>query len=235
MRIHVMQHAAFEGPGHIGTWAAQGGHQLRATHWYEPVPRVPVLADLDVLVVLGGGMSVHDTARYPWLATEKVVIRAVVAAGRPVLGICLGAQLLAEALGATVGPNAVPEIGFFPVDFTADARAHPVLRQAPAQLAALHWHADTFELPAGATRVASSAACRNQGFVVGDRVVGLQFHPEMTATTLRALIRYEGAELIAGPSVQPAATLRANENQLATGHAFLESVLDGLVARIKGR
>src|SRR4051812_13885646 len=113
LRIHVFQHADYEGPGHIAVWATHRGHLLRCTHWYAPLPQAPLLIDFDLLIVLGGSMNVDDEARYPWLITEKALIRAAVAAGKPVLGICLGSQLLAGVLGAAVGPNTAPEIGFF--------------------------------------------------------------------------------------------------------------------------
>mgnify|MGYP000849044073 CR=1 FL=1 len=179
MRIHALQHVPFEPPGSIEAWARHAGHALAITHLYRGDP-LPAVEEPDLLVVLGGPMSVHDEARYPWLIDEKRFIERAIAAGRRVLGICLGAQLIAQVLGARVYANDEKEIGWFAVEATAAARTAAVFEGFPPRLLAFHWHGETFDIPAGAVHAARSAACAHQAFAFGDRVVGLQFHLETT-------------------------------------------------------
>lgn len=214
----------------MADWAAQRGHTLTVTPWFEPEPPLPPAAELDLLVVLGGPMSVHDQATFPWLRTEKAYLRTALAAGTPTLGLCLGSQLLAEALGAKVGRNAEPEVGFWPVQFTPAAQQLPLLRHAPAEWTALHWHFDAFTLPPGAVALASSAATACQGFAYEGRVVGLQFHPEANDELLDVLVAAEGATLPAGRYVQPLAALQARRPALAHGAKLLFPLLDALLA-----
>ncbi|KUG07376.1 type 1 glutamine amidotransferase [Solirubrum puertoriconensis] len=228
MRIHCFQHISFETPGLITDWARQRGHQLSVTRFDEPAPQLPPLAEVDWLVVLGGAMSVHDDERLAWLAPEKAFIGQAIVAGKTVLGICLGAQLVANALGAAVTQNHLPEIGFYPVRFSEAAQQHPLFAHAGGQATFLHWHGDTFALPTGAEPLGASEACQQQGFVYGTRVVGLQFHPEMTADILEQMIRHDGHELVPGPYVQTAAELRAGMEHLGQSQAFLFGLLDAL-------
>ncbi|UYZ60605.1 type 1 glutamine amidotransferase [Hymenobacter latericus] len=231
MRIHCLQHIPFETPGLISDWARQHNHQLSVTRFDQPDPRVPALEELDWLVVLGGAMSVHDDDRFGWLPAEKALIGQAIAAGKTVLGICLGAQLVAHALGAGVAPNPEPEIGFYPVQFTAEAQRHPLFAHAGAQATFLHWHGDTFSLPTGAVPLGASAACAQQGFAYGTRVTGLQFHPEMTPEILEQMLLHDGHELVPAPHVQTAAELRRGMTHLGPSQRFLFGLLDALAAR----
>ncbi|TGE15438.1 type 1 glutamine amidotransferase [Hymenobacter elongatus] len=231
MQIHCLQHAAFETPGLLLEWAAAHGHEWSFTHLYAPEPSFPALQDFDWLVVLGGVMGVDEENRYGWLAPEKAFIRAAMKAGKMVLGICLGAQLLADALGARVYRNPALEIGFWAIQPAPEAATHPLLRHFTEAITVLHWHGDTFGLPAGAVPIASSQACAHQGFVVDNRIVGLQFHPELTAEILGEMLHHDGHELVPGPWVQTATELRQRAAELAAGKAFLFGLLDQLAQR----
>lgn len=226
LRVHFIQHAGGEGPGGVAEWAAARGHDLRGSHPYRGDP-FPAPDDLDLLVVLGGGMNVHQTDRYPWLDDERALIAAAIARGTPVLGICLGSQLLAEVLGGSVARAEQPEIGWFPVEATPEGERFGL----PACMDGFHWHEDTWSLPAGAVRLAGSAACANQAFAHGDRLVGIQFHPEMTLDIARSIIAAEGDALPAGRHVQSTGEMLARPERFAAAHAVLWTVLDRLAER----
>lgn len=173
----LLQHVPFEGPGLIAVQARAHGLQLDHRHLYRD-DAVPSLEEVTGLVVLGGPMAVGDAEAHPHLAAEIDLLAAAVAANVPVLGICLGAQLLARALGAEVLPGATSEMGLGSVTLTDAGSRDVVLGPAGPVLPVLHWHNDTFTLPAGAELLASSDQCVNQAFRVG-RAYGLQFHVEL--------------------------------------------------------
>jgi GMP synthase-like glutamine amidotransferase len=224
MRAHILQHASFESPGSILTSLQDRGVEVTCTRLYAGEP-VPISVDRELLIVMGGPMSVNDEAEYPWLAGEKAVIADAVAKNRSVLGICLGAQLVASALGCRVYPNAVPEIGWFPIVPTSPGVALGL--PAPETLV-FHWHGETFDLPDGATLLASSPGCVNQAFAVGPRVIGLQCHLEVTPDDVRSMIDYGRHELAPGRYVQSA---REILDAPAGHYEAANRVVDGLVAR----
>ena len=231
MRWWCLQHMPDEGPGHAADWLAAHGHSLEITRLFEPHPVFPALTDFDGLLILGGAMSVHDEDQLPWLLDEKAFIRAALRAGKITLAICLGAQLVAEALGGEVRPNHAAEIGFWTVRFSAVSLEHPLLRGWPEKAAVLHWHVDTFTVPPGALRVGMSAATATQGFVWGDGVIGLQFHPEMTVAMVEQLMAFEGHEHAEEQEfVQTAEQIRARLKSVWKGRKLLEAVLANLVA-----
>jgi GMP synthase-like glutamine amidotransferase len=231
MRAHCLQHVAFEGPGMIEPWLRAAGHEVTHTCFFEAAS-LPEPDEIDFLVVMGGPMSVNDELEFPWLADEKAVIRSVVRARKPVLGVCLGAQLIAGAMGARVFPNPCKEIGWFPVE-AVPAPADPPfpLFRFPPAIEVFHWHGDTFDLPAGAVHLAASAGCRNQAFQLGSAVIGLQFHLEITAEGLRKLAANCRAELVPAPYVQSEdALLGAPAERFQTVHRLMAEVLSFLVA-----
>ena len=199
MRAHYLQHVPFEGLGSIEPWLLAAGYDIGHTRFFEMV-QLPEPDTIDLLIVMGGPMSVNDDADFPWLALEKSFIRQVVTAGKPVLGICLGAQLIASAMGARVYPNPVKEIGWLPIQ--AEATSGEDKFQLPTEVEVFHWHGDTFELPAGAVRLAASEACTNQAFQLGSSVLGLQFHLETTLESAQAIVAHCRAELQPAPYVQ---------------------------------
>lgn len=173
----ALQHIACEPPAAYEHELRARGGELVRVQLDEGEP-LPGWHDFDGLIVMGGPMGAYDEEAHPWLGAEKRLIREAAEAGLPVWGVCLGAQLLAASLGAAVHPGPEPEIGVLPVELTAEAESDPVFGGAPTHFPALQWHGDTFELPRGATLLASSPAYRNQAFV-RDRAYGLQFHLEV--------------------------------------------------------
>jgi GMP synthase-like glutamine amidotransferase len=204
MRVHCFQHIAFEGLGSIGPWLMAAGHSLSTTKFFESHD-LPDPDSFDFLIVLGGPMSVGESQIYPWLGPEKSFIKEVIARGKRVLGICLGAQLIANALGARVYRNREKEIGWFPITGVPSDTGNAY--EFPPSLNAFHWHGDTFDIPIGAQRIAGSVVCSNQAFQLGKNVLGLQFHLETTVESARELIKHCAHELVAGAYIQSAETL----------------------------
>ncbi|MCG6941911.1 MAG: type 1 glutamine amidotransferase [Thiohalocapsa sp.] len=230
MHIQVLQHVPFEGPAAIADWAGRRGHSLAVSHLYAG-DSLPGLTDFDRLIVMGGPMSVGDTDDYPWLADERAFIAQAVAVGKSVIGVCLGAQLIAAALNARVYRNAHKEIGWFPVQLTDEARALDLCDGLPPTLPVFHWHGDTFDLPAGAVHLAQSEGCVNQAFLVDGRVLGLQFHLESTPESVTAICRHCADEIVPARYVQTAAEMRAADPDLFAGIGrTLEMLLDRLPA-----
>ncbi len=203
-RAHVLQHVPFEGLGSIEPWLVREGYSITWTRLYAG-GNLPVPEDPDLLIVLGGPMSVNDETAFPWLRDEKRFVRRSIETGVPLLGICLGAQLIAAALDARVYPNRHREIGWFPVHRTPDEPG--VMGVFPERFDAFHWHGETFDLPSGAALLAQSAACEHQAFSVGPSVVGLQFHLETTPASALSLVENCRDELVPGPFVQAGAAI----------------------------
>jgi GMP synthase-like glutamine amidotransferase len=184
-RWAVLQHVAWEGPGLIASVARRRGLTVDI-HRLDLNPEMPRSHDLGGLIVMGGPMGAYETERHPYLEAECNLITEMIAHGRPVLGICLGAQLLARSLGARVFPGGSPEIGFGSVRLTSGAENDPVFAASGPEIPAFHWHSDTFTLPAGATLLATNAAYAHQAFRVGRHGYGLQFHVEADDETWSA-------------------------------------------------
>jgi GMP synthase-like glutamine amidotransferase len=225
MQVHVIQHVAFEGPGAIAEWARERGHAVAVTQQFR-AGRLPALDDFDFLVVMGGPMSANDDAQIPWLGPEKKLILESLAARKSILGVCLGAQLLANVLGARVYKNQHKEIGWFPVRLTPEARASSLFSGLPATMTVLHWHGETFDLPEGAVRLAESAACRNQAFELGGKALGLQFHLEVAGEALAKLAANSAGDLDPGPFVQTADEMLAHAGAAETLRPALYAILD---------
>ena len=226
-RVHWFQHVPFEGLGSIGPWLEKRGAQVSSTaFWKGEMP--PSVENFDGLIVMGGPMSVHDEAAHPWLRAEKEAIRQAIAQGKVVLGICLGAQLIAEVLGGEVMRNPEREIGWFPIERTLDAAAHPLGAILPHQEPVFHWHGETFSIPAGATLLSRSTACAHQAFAMGDRVLGLQFHLETTAESAVAMVEHGAADLAPGAYVQTAAEITGSTAPYARINDAMARLLDSL-------
>ena len=212
MRAHFLQHVPFEGLGSIEFWLRRAGYEVTATRFYD-TDELPPPAEVDLVVAMGGPMSVNDEHEYPWLAAEKRFIRAAIELQRPVLGVCLGAQLIASACGAAVYPNTVKEIGWLPIQgVEPDSNAEqPATFRFPPFLEVFHWHGDTFDLPEGAVRLARSNGALNQAFQLGRSVIGMQFHLDTTPDSARALVEHCRAELVPSMYVQSEQRILAAE------------------------
>ncbi len=187
MNIHYLQHVSFETPQAIEKWVKEKGHTFTGTHLYKN-EALPSVSGFDWLFVLGGPMGVKDEEEYPWLKAEKEFIKSAIDAKKIVVGICLGAQLIADVLGADVHKHHMKEIGWYPVSLTPLGWESPIFSNLPPTFEAFHWHGDTFRIPKGALHIASSECCPNQAFIHGDRVIGLQFHIETTPEGVRSLM-----------------------------------------------
>ncbi|MDR8394482.1 type 1 glutamine amidotransferase [Aliifodinibius sp. S!AR15-10] len=226
MKIHYLQHVYFEGPAYIQTWAVEQGYELTGTQLFKG-EALPGVEEFDALVVMGGPMGVGDEREYPWLGEEKAFIRDCISRQKKVLGICLGAQLIADALGAKVEPMAEKEIGWFPVDWSQSVRKESGFSFLPARQMVLHWHGDRFEFPGNALPLASSEGCDSQGFLIDDHVLGLQFHLEMTKNSLTTLIGNSSRELeeANGRFIQDAEAMLKG-NYFAENHQIMKQLLN---------
>ncbi len=228
MRIHALQHVLFEGLGHIEQWRAAQGYPLTKTRFFANDP-LPGPEDFDRLIILGGPMNIYEDAQYPWLAAEKACIRKAIEGGKSVVGICLGAQLLADALGSPVFAGREKEIGWFPISLTEAGKKSELFRGQPDQATVFHWHGDTFNLPPGAVHLAESAACPQQAFLYDNRILGLQFHLESTPETVQEILSHCESELVPGNFIQSAAEISAaSAEHFLHINQLLETVLTRL-------
>lgn len=224
MKIHCLQHVSFEGPAAIADWANLNGHTISYTRFYQN-DTLPVELNFDLLVIMGGPMSFDDDAIYDWMPKEKAFIKKAVDAGVAAIGICLGAQFLALALGAKAHHGQEQEIGWFPVNFV-DQTKFPFL---PPTTPVFHWHGDTFDIPSGALRIASTKAFPNQGFVWNKKVVGLQFHLEVTPESVVGMIENVGHEIGDGEFCQSPEEILANEAHYTPNIHILYQILDQII------
>jgi len=230
MKAAVLQHVPFEGPALAGTWLSGEGYSLSTTRLFsgDPLPRADTI---DWLIIMGGPMGVADTELYPWLTDEKKLIESAIKKGKTVLGICLGAQLIAEVLGAAVYRNTEPEIGWFPVTLTPGAAQASAFKELPQNFPAFHWHGDTFDIPRGAVHTVSGNGCAHQAFQYGDRTVALQFHLESTGGSISDLVRFSGDDIIEAPLVQSPDEMAEGYRQYGKESAsVLETILMNLAA-----
>lgn len=227
MRWSCLQHVPFEGPAYLDAWAKAKGHDLKRVEVWTGAG-LPRAEEGDGFFVLGGPMNVYEEYRYPWLVPEKKLIAEVIAARKPILGICLGAQLISVVLGGTVTENPWKEIGWLPVRMTPVGRQALPFRDFPEQFMAFHWHGDHLSIPSGAVHAARSDACEEQAFIYAGRVVGLQFHLEFTEESIGALVQNCGDEITCGRYVQDPPSMEEHAVYLKETHALL----DGLLARL---
>jgi GMP synthase-like glutamine amidotransferase len=228
MRVHVLQHVPFEGLGSIAGWLETKRAVIGYTRFFED-PQLPAPDSIDALIILGGPMSVNDEDQLPWLIEEKKFIRNAVARGIPILGICLGAQMIASAMGALVYRNRDKEIGWFPVRaLPAPAESLPL----PKECTVFQWHGETFDLPEGAVHLAQSDGCENQAFQLNRNVVALQFHLEATIDSSSALLENCRDDIVPGSYIQDEATLRTVP---ASAYQNINAVMNNVLNYLFGR
>lgn len=217
MRVHYFQHVAFEGLGSMSTWFYKHQISVTSTLFYEQNFSFPILEDFDLLIVMGGPMGVYENDVYPFLDQEKTFIKSAIEAGKCVLGVCLGAQLIAASLGEKVFANkGIKEIGWFPVQKVGN---HEAFAAFPKSLSVLHWHGDTFDLPKETQLIYSTEKCANQAFVYKDKVIGLQFHLEADGKALNGFLENCSEEILtnrAQETVQEIAEIQKMQNSEET-------------------
>ena len=242
LRIHALYHVDFEELSYIKQWADSRGHSITVTRFYENDP-LPAQDSFDWLVIMGGPMSIHDEMEFPWLADEKNFIQQSINEGKTVIGVCLGAQLIADSLGAKVAPSGVKEIGWMPIQLTKQGLAHSLLTDLPKEaFTVFHWHGDGFECPNGATPIATSKAWANQGFIyqtpkhkaLGTSVLGWQCHFEVTKKSMVDMVA-QGQEYIQDAKIDYPDSVQASDEIIALGdkyiannNAWLSTMLDNL-------
>ena len=228
MRAHYLQHVPFEGLGSIEYWLQNAGYEITNTQFFNSGV-LPDIKDIDFLIVMGGPMSVNDETEHSWLVKEKKFIKSIIETRKPVLGICLGAQLIANSMGCEVFPNSVKEIGWFTVE-GVESKSTSVF-QFQDKIEVFHWHGETFNLPTGAVQIAKSKGCENQAFQIGSNVIGLQFHLETTPGSAQEIVENCRDELVEGVYIQSEAEiLSVPKERYSSINSLMGSVLEYLHA-----
>ncbi len=234
LRIHHLQHVPFESIGLIKNWMHENDVEHTATYLYND-EELPDVSAFDCLIIMGGPMSVHDEDEFKWLKAEKELIKNAIAANKTVIGICLGAQLIASVLGANVYKNKEKEIGFFPLSNvilseTKNFGKANKLQDLLHNQTVFHWHGETFELPSTAICLASSEACLQQAFLYKEKVLGLQFHLEMDEVAIESIIENCRAELTESKFIQSEETIRQEmKKHIPENKKLLFELLDGFL------
>ncbi len=230
MKIHYLQHVHFEDPANIFKWAKEKGHEIKGSRLFLKEP-LPAVEDFDLLVVMGGPMGIYDEKDFPFLKEEKKFLEKVIKENKKVLGICLGAQLIADVLGAKVYKNQYKEIGWFPVYKTKEAEGSKIFKDFPDSFTAFHWHGDTFDIPSGSKHIFYSEGCKNQAFEYNNgKVIGLQFHFETTPESAKALIENSIEELKEkGKYIQSSDEILSKKENFSQIEKLLYKMMDKLV------
>lgn len=237
MKIHCLQHLKNETLGNIGTWIARKGHKLTKTLPYED-SLFPDPEEFDLLLIMGGTMSVYQEEEYSWLKTEKEFVGKVIETGKPLLGSCFGAQMIADVLGGKVTKNPYKEIGWHTVR-SVEVKSQNDIRSSELpscmfpEFTGFMWHGDTFEIPTGAMRLFESEACPNQGFIYNGNVLGLQFHPEVDRQWVRNLTKVSGHELVSGKYIQSEKEIYSQESCFENSMNLAFSLMDWFEEKCK--
>ncbi|MDX6182436.1 type 1 glutamine amidotransferase [Flavobacterium sp. Fl-77] len=225
MRIHYLQHVPFEDLGFIENWILENNHTVTHTKFFES-QFLPNQESFDWLIILGGSMNIYDEYKFNWLENEKKFIKKTIQNSKIVLGICLGAQLIANCLGAKIIPNKEKEIGWFSIKQINNQS--PVFNLIPNNHITFHWHGDTFDLPNESIHLLSSDGCRNQAFLHNTNVLGLQFHLEVSKKSITSMVENCRRDITTGKYVQSINDILANDNLIENNKNILFKVLDFL-------
>lgn len=229
MNIHCLAHVPFEDAANIGIWTQDHGHILSYTRFFRD-ETLPDIDSFEMLAVMGGPMNVHEYNDYPWLVGEKVFIKEAIDAGKKVIGVCLGAQLIADVLGGKITPNRQKEIGWHPVTLTEAGEDSNIFSSLPNKIDVFHWHGDTFSIPPGAIHLATSQACANQAFLYGNHVLGLQFHMEYSRQSIEKMLTHCADELVNGPFINTSDAICAGYDKIPQTTDRLYAILDTFTA-----
>ncbi len=227
MQIHCFQHVPFEKPGVIANWAIKNNFNLTYTKFYEEYT-LPKIDEVDLLVVMGGPMSFDDYEVYTWLKAEIEYINKAIRANKAIIGICLGAQLVVQALGGKPLHGHCKEIGWFPVQFNNQELKKVGWDIFPDELNVFHWHGDTFEIPGDSVHIAQSEAFYNQAYICKDRIIGFQFHLEVKQDIINELLINCRAELRKDKYVQSENEILAGINNITATNKLMIDVLEKL-------
>ena len=227
LKIHCFQHIFFEGLGCIDHWIKEKGHSVNFTKFYAG-DLLPDINAIDWLIIMGGPMGVYEENKFSWLKKEKEFIKQAITANKTVIGICLGAQLIAEALGSKVYKNTEKEIGWFDVTITPNGKENKLLEGFDDMFNVFHWHGDTFDLPRNAEHLIQTDVCKNQAFLYKEKVLGLQFHFEVTNETLTEMVKHGRDELTTGNFIQSEVEILSNDKYIKDNNAKLFTILDRL-------
>lgn len=231
MHLHYLQHVPFETPGNIIPWAMKNNHTLSSTKLYED-QNLPAMEVFDWLIIMGGPMNIYEEDRYPFLTKEKLLIEKAIKKEKIVMGICLGAQLIADVLGAKVYKGRYKEIGWYDLFLTDEANHSRVFSQLPTSFVGFHWHGDTFDIPKGGYRMVSSKGCLNQAFEYNNRVFALQFHLETSRQSAKSLIDHCAAEIIQDKYIMSADQMLLQNKYFEEIQQNLEIMLEAIIQQM---
>ena len=229
MKIHCFQHVPFEGPASILTWVEKNNHRLTYTKFYNNDP-LPLIDEVDFLIVMGGPMSFDDDEKYEWMKSEKLFIKKALEKGKTMLGICLGAQFIADVIDGSARHKNSKEIGWFPISFTKE-RFQAGIDFLPESTEVFHWHGDTFEIPKGAVRLAYTEEYPNQAFLYENNIIGLQFHLEVVEDSVNTMVEAFRYELEPDRYVQDEDTILSNTANISSNNVLMWKILDFLERR----
>lgn len=228
MRIHYLMHHPDEGLGSIQQWIAQKNYKVSVTKFYEQTYTLPHTSEYDVLIIMGGPQSVYEEEVFDWLKVEKAFINLAIGAEKKILGICLGSQFLAELLGGRVYAGQHKEIGWFDITLSPKVKEQ-WFPEGGDTFKVFHWHGDTYTLPEGAERLASSEATVNQGFIYKDHIIGLQFHFEVDEKAIEGMNCAFDHELVKSKYVQTDEEIKSQIHLVSENNSKMHKLLDRFI------